>query len=456
MKIVLTTHQFLPEYSAGTEVLTYETAKELQRRGHEVDVWTGFPADPATAVKMPVTRYEYNGLPVYRYNHSYKVPLGGKDVLEYEYDNHLFAGHFMEYAKKVRPDIVHPFHMMRLSASLIAVCRELDISVVFTPTDFWTICPTCQLRLEDNSLCTGPDFLSVNCLRHIVEISQPEMIKKKVRSMSYLLLSMIILVSRIPRLFRKNQNLSHVRAVSRRKKFIVSLLNEVDRILAPTMFMQTILVKNGVDQKKIRFIPYGLNLAPFENQPAKEPHSRVRIGFMGTLYEHKGAHVLLEAVGLLPKDFPVEVKIYGKTDEFPDYVAKLKGLAASDKRVELLGNFPNDQIGKVFSGLDVLVVPSIWYENTPLVIYSAHASGTPVIATNLGGMSEVVRHEKDGLLFEKGDSKGLSLLIKRLVDEKGLLEGLAKNITSPRSISGYVDELEKTYNEILAIRSKQS
>ncbi len=110
-------------------------------------------------------------------------------------------------------------------------------------------------------------------------------------------------------------------------------------------------------------------------------------------------------------------------------------------------------IGEVFSKLDVLVVPSIWYENTPLVIYSAHATGTPVIATNLGGMSEVVHHGVNGLLFEKGDSTGLKKLLEMIIEDRTLLDKLSKNIVPPPSISDYVDGIEKVYSEVLAERA---
>jgi glycosyltransferase involved in cell wall biosynthesis len=103
--------------------------------------------------------------------------------------------------------------------------------------------------------------------------------------------------------------------------------------------------------------------------------------------------------------------------------------------------------------LDVLVVPSIWYENSPLVIYSAQAAGCPVIASNLGGMAEVVEHEKNGLLFEAGDVAGLSSAIERLVGDRQLLQQLAANAIKPKSISDYVSELQIIYEQVLIERS---
>src|SRR6185369_6110645 len=128
-------------------------------------------------------------------------------------------------------------------------------------------------------------------------------------------------------------------------------------------------------------------------------------------------------------------------DDFPEYVDSLKRKAADDPRVSFCGTFPNDRIGEIIADIDVLVVPSIWYENTPLVIYSAQAAGCPVIASNLGGMSEVVHHGENGLLFEPGDVSGLAELFNSLVLDRELVGRLSRNAMTPKSIPEYVDDL---------------
>ncbi|MBI5468713.1 MAG: glycosyltransferase family 4 protein [Deltaproteobacteria bacterium] len=452
MKIVLTTHQFLPYSSAGTEVLTLETAKELKRRGHDVEVWTGHPADADTAQSKPIDHYEYDGLKVHRYNQNYKVFSPNRDMMEFEYNSLAFRGYFTEYVKKEKPDIVHFFHLLRLSASAVEVCLDNNIPCVFTPTDFWMICQTCQLRLPDNSLCLGPDPEGINCCRHLAS----QFSGGRGRYASRLPHSVFKFFIRAAG-FRwwPERNYSRIlRATSFRKDFIMERINRVDRVLAPTRFMEKTLIQNGVDPGIIDFMPYGLNMKAFEKKAPKKPSERLRVGFIGTLSEHKGAHLLIEAVKLLPQEMPVEVKIYGDLSLFPDYTEKIKRMAEGDSRIEFPGQFPNEKIGEVFAGIDVLVVPSIWYENTPLVIYSAFAASTPVIATNLGGMSEVVSHGVNGLLFEKGDARGLSALLKRCVEESGLLEKLSGNVLPPKSMPRYADELEEVYGDVLKKRRK--
>ena len=98
--------------------------------------------------------------------------------------------------------------------------------------------------------------------------------------------------------------------------------------------------------------------------------------------------------------------------------------------------------------MDALVVPSRWYENTPLVVYSAFAAGTPVVATDLGGLSEVVKHGENGLLFELENVEDLERQLRRLGEEPGLLDELRDGIGHVKTVEENVTELEELYAEL--------
>src|SRR3712207_1808975 len=102
--------------------------------------------------------------------------------------------------------------------------------------------------------------------------------------------------------------------------------------------------------------------------------------------------------------------------------------------------------------MDVLVVPSRWYENAPVVIYEAFAAETPVVATDLGGMSEVVEHEKNGLLFELESVEDLARQLRRLGEEPGLLEKLRVGIEPVKTVEDSMDEMEQLYGELVGAR----
>jgi glycosyltransferase involved in cell wall biosynthesis len=449
VKIILTVHRFLPDSSAGTEVLTYQTAKELQKRGHDVEIVTAFQADVTTAQERPFDTYEYDGLPVLRYNYNIHVIAPNKNMVEFSYNNLLFAEYFRQLVNKSKPDLVHFHHLMKITASAIDVCLDHSIPTVFTPTDFWIICPTFQLLLPNRQICLGPDTCGVNCIRHFVSDTQPGFVKAAVNAIPDKLIATLSNLS-IKAWWPEKRLSPSLHFLAVRKDFVMKRINRLDKVLVSAMFMKNIFVEHGLNNDITHIIPFGLNLKPFQNIPPKRRPETLTFGFIGTLSEIKGAHILIEAIKHIPREFEFGVKIYGKFEEeqHPDYTAKLKTLAEGDKRIEFCGTFPNEEIGKIFSGLDALVVPSIWYENTPLVIFSAHAAGVPVIGSDLGGISEVVHHGKNGLLFEKGDSAGLSELMKMVIEDRSLLERLAKNLDPPQSISMYVERLEEVYKEI--------
>lgn len=446
MKLLLTVHQFFPEYSLGTESLTFQVAKELQFRGHEVCVFTGYPSQVLINESRHFDSYTYEGIKVIRFHHN-SLPYGKDNAMEIEYNNLFFATFFRKYLSEYKPDVVHFFHLSRLSASPIDICVELGIPTVMTTTDFWLICPTGHLHLPDGSLCNGPDANSVNCLRHLVEISQPPKTKNKLRVLPNWLVALLIWNIK-HKLSPKMWFTSYVRALISRPSFLKNRMNQIDSILVPTHLMQNVLQKHGLHPKRVLFMPYGVDVKNIERGKDKGTMNQLRVGFIGTLYEHKGAHLLIEAVQRLLLEIPIELKIYGGSEQFPKflkYASRLHEISKDDPRITFCGTFPNKDIGKVFSELDVLVVPSVWYENTPLVIYSAQTAGCPIIATDVSGISEVVHHEVNGLLFERGNVFELAKSIRRLHEDRVLLSMLAKNSVSPKSIQEYVSELENIY-----------
>ncbi len=448
MKIILTSHVFLPDFSSGTEVLTFSTAKELQRQGHQVTVVTGFLVSPGVSVAQRFDSYEYDGIQVRRYFYIAGSMAGQQNAVESEYNNREVANWFQDILEDFKPDIVHFFHLAFLSASIIDVCHEAGTPKVMTPTDFWLICPTSQLRLPENALCRGPDRDGVNCMRHAVFNHQPRYIARIFNWLPYGWVAVMIKAANRG-IFSWSKLSPMVRSLSRRTDFLKYRMNMLDRVIAPTRLMEQLLVENGLSQDKVVFSRFGIIPAAVIPKSHDSDTGMLRIGFIGGLSEHKGAHLLIRAVRSLGEDSNLILKIYGNSATDPAYYKKLLQLANGDERIHFCGIFPNSEIGKIFSELDVLVVPSVWYENTPLVIYSAQAAGCPVIASNLGGMAEVVEHEKNGLLFAAGDVDGIAHAIQRLALDRDLLKRLEGNAKAPKPIAQYVAELLVIYQEVL-------
>jgi glycosyltransferase involved in cell wall biosynthesis len=440
MKVLLTTHQFFPQFTTGTEVLTLSVARELVRRGHEVRVYTGYPSDKCLLDNERFDEYEFEGIHVYRFHHAY-VPMGGQvSLIEIGYDNRLGATYFEKIMQGFIPDVVHFFHLNRLGTRLIEKANLVGIPAFMTLTDFWPICPTGQLLLPDGRLCKGPNPYAGNCVKHLAQSTQQNLsgIAAKWMPMALAnLLSRLTFYGFLP----SYPHQTEVKAIGARLGINISRLNQLKKIVAPNSMMREVLITNGVDPDLIFQSAYGVDVLESNTNSLPRVHRQpFRIGYIGTLARHKGCHVLIEAFKALPRERAI-LKIYGNLKDFPEYLNELKLLAAGHDSIEFCGTFPNSTILQVLADLDVLVVPSIWPENTPLVIYSSQAARCPVVASDLPGISEVISNEQNGLLFEPQNSVALTRQLLRLIEEPSLVSKLSDNAKHPKSTSIYVDEL---------------
>ena len=440
MRILLTVHQFFPQFAAGTEVLAYSVARELIKRGHVVHVLAGFPDSAKCEDEDRFDEWDFEGIHVYRFHHAY-TPMGGQvSKVEIGYDNRLAADYFDRILVSFRPNLVHFFHLNRLGTGLIERAVHAGIPRFMTPTDFWTICPTSQLLFGDGSLCSGPTAHSGNCVKHFVQSTQGRLIGKVAESLPDRGADVLVRLTTngvLPAYPMQEE----VLAIAKRLPVNVSRLNQLNGIIAPNEFMKKFLVRYGVKPDLIAESAFGVDVTSAEENDCRSSYvGPLRVGFIGTLAFHKGCHILVEAFKMLPAS-GATLKVYGCSEEDQDYARSLQLRAGGNESIEFCGTFPNSEIAKVFEGIDVLVVPSLWYENTPLVVYSAQAARCPVVASDLPGLSAVIKNNENGLLFESGCSADLERQLMRLVTEEGLLHRLSANSSTPKSTELYVDEL---------------
>jgi glycosyltransferase involved in cell wall biosynthesis len=257
-------------------------------------------------------------------------------------------------------------------------------------------------------------------------------------------------------LSKLSYTLHQVGALKERPGHIREKMEQVDHIITYTHLMKELLLANGIGEGKIGVSPYGIDTSRIvgipRNQNIPPP---LRVGFIGTVAPHKGCDILIRAFRELPQETKATLDIYSNLERFKPFVKRLRQLAEGDKRINFVGPFKRENVGEVLSGLDVLVVPSRWYENQPGVILEAFAAGMPVVATDLGGMSEFVRHEENGLLFELERPDDLARQLRRLATEAGLIERLRSGIGPVKTVEDDADELEELYTSLLARKSRQ-
>jgi glycosyltransferase involved in cell wall biosynthesis len=458
-RALLTVHKFFPEHKAGTEVLTLRFAQELKRRGYEVMVIAANPPDQDARLRHgpEVSQYDYEGIAVHVVEEALRLKT---NTYRSEFYNPTVGEFFRGELEAFAPDVVHIFHAQNLSSSIIEESLAKKLPVIVSTTDFWFVCPIVQLKRPDGAICRGPGRFGTNCLTcytpelfpatrefdEAVEWKYPNLVEVKKRlspgldAIANKALYLGYLMSKVP---------SAVSATMARPKALRDSLNGVSAITVPTKLMRDIFIENGIREDLIHHIPFGIDTAPFQPHQKKSSSENLRVAYVGTIFEHKGVDLLIRAFLALPSDAKAELTVYGDLNQFPEYANSLLKLADVDspnaKKIKFAGTFPNSEFGEVLSEIDVLVVPSRWYENTPLVIQSALASMTPLIVTNLGGMAELVHHEVNGLVFELNDAASLKQQILRLLNEPLLLRKLASNIKPERTTEEMVDEIEELY-----------
>ena len=424
MKVLLTVHQFFPDFASGTEVLTRSVARDLIRRGHTVRIFSGYPTEEALADAERFDEYDYEQIHVHRFKHAYTAMGDQQSLIALDYDNHLAEQHFARIIEAFKPDVIHFFHLNRLGTGLIERAVNAAVLATFTPTDFWAVCPTAQLVLADGKLCAGPSTFAGNCVKHFAETMDKSFAVTAIKWLPTRVIDTVVQLT-LAKVMLPYPKRHEVSAMGQRLSTNVNRLNLLQKIFSPNPFMTDLLVRYGVHADRIFESSYGIDQAASPLQLPVLGHGtatrRVQIGFVGTLAPHKGCHVLIEAFKacIAAKKFHAELKIYGSPKHFPDYTKQLMQLAANQPAIAFCGVFPNSEIAEVMGGIDILVVPSLWYENTPLVVYSAQAAGRPVIASNLPGISVAVAHDINGLLFETGSVDDLARQLLRTTAEPG-------------------------------------
>lgn len=347
---------------------------------------------------------------------------------------------FRRIIKLIDPDIVHFQHLYRLSASLIDVVKMLKIPSVITLHDYWFICPRFHLLTSDNKPCNGPSFAADNCFK-CWNAAQARNI------CNYLGFSNIGFCKLV------EQGLKYINSATEfdsRKKYFYKLLSKVDKIIAPSKFLRSIYLKTNYCWNKIVYLPNGYDVTLFKDFVRKERKDKIVFGFAGGIQSHKGIKILINAFNMLrDENRNAELRIYGSTSK--SYLRFIKE-SIRNPYVKLVGKFVDPK--RLFSEIDVLIFPSICYENCPLILQEAIITETPVIASSIGAIPEYVEDNVTGFLFDAGNPVSLYEKIKLIIDSPDVIDVLRKNIKKLKKemimpIEAHVGELEKIYKSVI-------
>ncbi len=446
LSVLFVVHGFPPDTWAGTEIYTQNLATELERRGHRCTILARVPATDGenSPPDFDVAESEFQGLRVLRMTHRLD-----HESLRESYHQPRAEAAFRRVLERERPDIVHFQHLIHTSAGLVEVARELGLPTIVHCHDYWALCARVQLIRPDGVRCS--QNMGSGCFLCVKEKESAYAHIPGLRRLDRVAGGLLEGVARGlrrgralgERSARRWDGYSDMRA---RHDFVVGAYAAADLRISPSRFLRAKHVESaGFDPHTFLFSDNGMRTDHVRAlDKAPDPEVRVRFGFVGSLVWYKGGEVMMRAMQLLAGTRAV-LNVYGDfRPQEDDHHAELARMAEGAP-VVFKGRFDNARLSEVYAEIDVLVVPSIWYENSPITIHEAYLTRTPVLASDIGGMAEFVRDGVDGLQFEVGNPEDLAAKMRRFLDEPTLAADLSQEFMEIKTIAQNAAETEFRY-----------
>jgi glycosyltransferase involved in cell wall biosynthesis len=426
LKVLLIAHNHPSAYPGGAEEHALELYREM-RDSHDVEpvllARVGAPlADqfvPHAGTPFGLLDSDTHQLAVYTDDSDFdwlNLTLREKRIL---------TGDLHDFLLAQRPDVIHVHHVAYLGVDLFRLAKNAlpDVPIVFTLHDYFPICHRggVMVRTRDDELCTHAS--PRRCNECFPDISPADFFM--------------------------------------RKRFIESHLSLVDLFVAPSRFLLERYVEWGIPREKIVYSEHGRSpAAPVE--AASRRAARNQLGFFGQLNPWKGITVLLKAMKSLAdeaaeggpeaiRDTHLWVhgtKVEGHFDGFDQELDEL--IEATEGNVTLGGRYSRKDLPELIANVDWIVVPSIWWENSPLVVQEAFQHGKPVICSGIGALAEKVTDGVNGLHFQVGSAESLASTLRRAVRSRDLWSRLRAGIPEVRSVEDQAVDLIDVYRRLLA------
>ncbi len=314
----------------------------------------------------------------------------------------------MAAIKKNKPDVAHVHNVFpMMSPSIYVALRRSGIPVVQTLHNYRFLCPNGQFFVEGKVCedCQEKGFMSAvrkRCVRG-----------SRVTSLMYAL------------------------AISRAWKSGI-LPNAIDKFVALNNFVADKMVAGGVPRQKIAICGNYI-----QSTASSVADKRGYILYLGRLSDEKGIKTLIKSLSLLD-GVVLKVAGSGPAEEY----LKNKALESGGVQVEFLGHIGGAEKQKIVAEALCTVVPSEWYENFPISVVESMSLGTPVVASKIGGLPDMIEHGVNGMLFEAGNHVDLANSIRSIIENEELASKMAE-----QSVKAAVSKFgaEEHYRQLMAI-----
>lgn len=394
MKICIVSNLYPPHIIGGAEITVAKLAEGLSRKGYQVMVITTSPQKEESVETL-------NGVKVYRinpwnlytlYDHQDKPAINKALWHAMDIWNPNSHKKVKAILGKEKPDVVHVNNYKGFSMSVFSSVTECGIPLVFTAHDCSLICPRANLLHGNGEICEDPQMIC-----NLYSNLQRRLIKGK-----------------------------------------------VDWLTAPSEFIINKLKSSQFfTDTRTSKIPLGIEFNP---EKQDKDYETIDISYMGGLNRIKGVQVLIKAFRKIESN-RVRLHIYGKgIDE-----AEFKEMASDDPRIIFHGYLERDLLLESYQKTNLAVLPSICYDNSPMMIYESLTNSTPVIASRIGGIPELIEDDQNGYLFTAGDADELQEILEGLINDPQSLTQLEKGAyesAAQYSMENYLHAFEDIYQTL--------
>ena len=326
---------------------------------------------------------------------------------------------FQGLLDEISPDIIHFHNFLGLSLALAAEARKKHIPYIFTPHNYWAICPRLYLIHSKGTQCSGPSADGKKCA---------ECIESSAEASDY----------------------------AQRFSTAISLFSSSDTalIIPPSQRTKRLLSDHGFSEQSMTVVQ---QTSPFSEtlwksigisklkKYAEKKSSTLTLIYCGALLPLKGVHILVQAVQHFSKN-EISVHIYGGGSQ--DYVQYLHSLD-KQKHCTFFGKYTLSDLPTMLANADTMIAPSLCEETGGLIITEALAARVPVIASAIGGYTDLIQHGINGYLFTAGAAEELRTLIRHIIDNDDALLSLMRSIQSPRLFSEYIADITQLYSQLI-------
>lgn len=392
MKVCIINNIYPPYARGGAEQVVERTVAGLLGAGHEVVLVTSTPDKPGIDKSHGLTIYRIRPGNIFFYTNAHKHTWISR-LLWHVIDIFNFgaAKRIKQVIEEEKPDVVHTHNLMGLSFLLPSVIRKLGIRHIHTV--------------------------------HDVQLVEPS--------------GMIL---------KQYENTWHYHGLGTRAYIALmrKLVGSPAVVISPSQFLREFYLTRGFfKQSEVAIVrnPLTFGLAPTEKKASDRPTAFL---YVGQIESHKGVQELVQAFLSLDKNWLVELHIVGGGSELEN----ITKMSQADSRIKVYGRVERPDLPGIFADMDVTVVPSLCYENSPTVIFESFASGVPVLASNIEGIAELIEEGKNGLTFPAGNVMALAERLKWCHENKTKLASMRASTQASikgLSLGEYITRLEKIY-----------